>query len=182
MRKKRIIACLLLAFSLLSNVLFASAAFVTLGAPYYAQERTQWCWAACAQMVGDYITGNHKGQSLIVNHVKGSVVNQPAGSAELSTALRYTTGLTPKRANVLSFSDSRRCIDRNKPFVIGIRYTSGTGHFCVIDGYISSEVLHILDPYNFDNRTLDRHVGYSLLVNGVSFGSSTGTWGNSFYF
>lgn len=56
----------------------------------YSQNKTNWCWAACAQMIGNYY-GNNKSQKTICKKIKGKSINEGASDDELETALKYVT-------------------------------------------------------------------------------------------
>ena len=56
----------------------------------YQQEKTQWCWAASAQMIG-HTLGRQVTQTDIVTQVKGMDINDGATDTEMKNAVTYAT-------------------------------------------------------------------------------------------
>lgn len=121
------------------------------------QEKTNWCWAACAQMIGTKNVGNQmidgyeeKTQTEIVNYVKFSLLapNEPAVPNELKKAIKYVTpeNETPYIYDVhsgaaLTELNIKNYIINDIPIVIELApYNDETdeyeaGHYLVIYGY-----------------------------------------------
>lgn len=56
------------------------------------QAQSNWCWAACAQMISSHFYPNSTiNQNQIVTYVKGGLVNQTAQPQELINAIKYAT-------------------------------------------------------------------------------------------
>lgn len=59
--------------------------------PPSIQQKSNWCWAACAEMVAEYRRPNSRNQSAIVSYIKGSDVNEFGSIDELARGARYAT-------------------------------------------------------------------------------------------
>ncbi len=58
----------------------------------YAQEQSNWCWAACAQASGRHENSNSvRTQTQIVAAIKGQAVNQTASADETVTACEFAS-------------------------------------------------------------------------------------------
>ena len=172
----------------LSIVLFVQGTFyivqaanVTINVTKCAQEKSKWCWAACAEMVGKYY-GHSFSQKNICKHVKGQVIDEAATISEITSALGYTTSHTVNSTGVLSFSGLSKAIYAGSPRVIRIGWTSGNGHVYVLAG-IREETggqtagLYLIDPIAGHGNA---YYAYTKLVNGTNLaaghGSYTNTW------
>ena len=60
----------------------------------YQQEKTQWCWAASAQMIG-HTLGRQVTQTDIVTQVKGMDINDGANDTEIKMLLHTQRFATP---------------------------------------------------------------------------------------
>lgn len=60
----------------------------------YQQEKTQWCWAASAQMIG-HTLGRQVTQTDIVTQVKGMDINDGANDTEMKMLLHTQRFATP---------------------------------------------------------------------------------------
>jgi hypothetical protein len=56
---------------------------------YAAQQRSQWCWAACVEMMFSH-AGHDVSQSTIVEEAYGGIANIPAQAWQVSSALNRT--------------------------------------------------------------------------------------------
>lgn len=59
--------------------------------PPSIQQKSNWCWAACAEMVAEYRRPGSRNQSAIVSYIKGSTVNEGGTSAEQAEGTTYAT-------------------------------------------------------------------------------------------
>lgn len=170
-RKKIFTTLSLLMLLVFSTTLVCSAA--TLIISTVRQERSNWCWAACSEMVGKWKYGN-RSQTQIVTHIKGSAVNEPASSSETARAATYASN------NNASFTSGGRLSlntvtsminNRNNPLIAGCS-GSGVGHMLVVHG-VSGNDFFICDPAT----------GRSSWVNYSVFSNSYGgrAWRESVY-
>ena len=138
----------------------------------YTQQKSSWCWAACAQMVGKYF-GSSYTQSQIVTNVKGSAVNQGGSDREVTLALQYVTigqGYSVVYSGVPTFATIKTNIVNNHyPVVAKITWDSGGAHAEVITGTNSSSQVYLVDPLNSN-----QWVSYTSLKSGVKLNSGTG--------
>jgi len=107
---------------------------------YANQRKSNWCWAACVQMVMNY-QGIKIEQEEIVMKTFGSLVDQPAYVPDMIKAI---TGWAPSvdghknfifcdNLNSLSFKELYESLNRGKPFIVGLRNLSdGVGHAYVL--------------------------------------------------
>ncbi|MDZ4839540.1 MAG: C39 family peptidase, partial [Bacteroidota bacterium] len=98
---------------------------------YANQRKSNWCWAACVQMVMNY-QGIKIEQEEIVMKTFGSLVDQPAYVPDMIKAI---TGWAPSvdghknfifcdNLNSLSFKELYESLNRGKPFIVGLRNLS----------------------------------------------------------
>lgn len=180
--KKGISAFLVVAM-LFAIAIDACAAQRTVAVARYTQERSQWCWAACAQMIGKAVTYSAKSQSSICTKIFGTVKNTGATAAQTKTALAYTTGKTCKNTGLISNASVQTEINQDQPFIAGILWNSGGGHMVTVYGYSDSKVA-IIDPESSATKG-SRYYEYSKLKNGTQFYYSsatlTGAWTDTVY-
>ncbi|MGN1031134.1 MAG: papain-like cysteine protease family protein [Butyricicoccaceae bacterium] len=164
-------------------IIFASpihvyAASKTLGMTRYEQEKSNWCWAASAQMVGKYVYGTKMSQSNICTYVKGEVVNTTATISQVATALYYTTRKGTASSNsYFSLSTSQTHINNSKPFIARLGWNSGGGHAVAIYGYNDS-TLYVADPAVGCGK---QGYTYSNMISSNKFQSGTGKWTHTAY-
>lgn len=146
----------------------------TLNVTRYQQEKTNWCWAACAKMMGNYL-GNGYSQSEICKNVKGNTNNNTASLDEVTSAIKYATGKTVTRSGIIALYTISRSIDNNKPLVIRMQWNSGGGHVVVVSGYNDAKV-RLVDPASGCSTAW-----YTLsdLGSGTTIQSGTGSYTNT---
>jgi glucan-binding YG repeat protein len=141
-----------------------------------AQEKSNWCWAACSAMVGKYYTNSSITQSDIVKFIKGDTYNRSGQPEEIVDAIRYASKNTknPKFiSEYLNYSEVVEKIDENHPFVIGVRrdingYKIG-GHAIVCAGYDKlHSTVRIIDPWGL---TETKYYAYFDILHNYEFGS-----------
>ena len=146
------------------------------------QEKSSWCWAACARMVGHYITKSAKTQSAIVKNVKGSVINEGASNAETKKAIQYAVGsnYSVKTNGVVPMVNFVSSIySQQHPAAIKITWNSGKGHIVVIAGVNStSNTLYVIDPWE---STPSKWMNFNAMCNGTTFVTGTGKYTNVFF-
>lgn len=143
-----------------------SAPSVSMWAQTIAQEKTNWCWAACAEMTGEAywrIVNNYQKplrdvtQTQIVQNVHGNTLDTASKSIdETASALDFALDLTFGKCDGVSYAYSKdeifRRIWTNCQTIIA-RVGRGTqmGHNVVIKGIRindDSTMLTIIDPAN----------------------------------
>lgn len=146
-----------------------------------SQTRSNWCWAACAKMVGDYY-GRQNTQTDICRHVKGSIVNETASLSEVTEAIEYATNLNAWQIGVAAFSLFYPQLNEAKPPVIRVGWYNGGGHVYVVSGVseasgITVDSLRLIDPIN---GVAEKYYPYYQLCNGINLDSGSGyythTW------
>ena len=146
----------------------------------YGQEKSLWCWAACAQM--DAATfGNNKTQTQIVNYVKG-VNNAPDVKGTLLesvTACEYASGTTNQYENkpVSNMPEANLIskLNSGKPVTAQMFVnTNQNGHSVIIFGYRienGTKYFYIRDPKH-DNVGVTFCRTYNELITGTPLAES----------
>jgi hypothetical protein len=161
-RHLKLFTCLALAsvmsFSNISNSVHAYTTELSINV--VKQAKTNWCWAATAEMAGGRIYGNsNRTQTDVVSHVKGSSLPNNAGTLaegkDGSEYMCYDSSLfTFKYSNTpFTITQIRTAINSAYPIQASIGYYSGStrtgGHRVVICGVDSSESrLQYINPWD----------------------------------
>lgn len=148
----------------------------------FSQEQSNWCWVACAKMIGNY-HGRYYTQSSICSHVKGSVVNQTASLSEVSSAIRYTSNKVVSQVGTASLQAFITNIQMSRPAVLRMAWDSGGGHVYVVSGAQEQSgaalaSLYLIDP--IAGRS-SGYFNYSKLLNGVTLASGTGKYTHTWW-
>jgi len=149
---------LLLAFSFLW-VVPANAAMTELVVPKIQQAKSQWCWAAAAEMAGKYkYSSSTRTQWDVVEAIKGDdTINEPGDIYETANATEFVTydnyGVS---ATIIffpwNFSKVKKSIDNGYP-VIPLVNNGTTGHYYVIRGYDpDTEEIAVNDPWDGERK------------------------------
>lgn len=175
---------LVLAVTLQQSVL-ASTYLLTI--PRRVQENSSWCWAACAQMMGEYY-GNNYTQSQICLHVKGNTQNVGANDDEVTSAISYATGKRAYHGIARSFESLKAAAIADMPCVLHLSWEdSNNGHVVMFSGVreaggVYNDAVLIVDPWTESSTSF---YGYSSLVTRAVFpegvGKYDGTWSVRFY-
>ncbi len=178
----KIFMALTLVFSTLitSNVF---AATKNLSVDRVRQSKTNWCWAACGEMMGSYLySSSTRDQYDIYEEIKGSrTTNYTANLNEVRNAIEY--GAHDKvnisySTSKWAFSKFKTSIDNYEPVVIRMGWSNGGGHVVVVKGYNdSNSSVNIVDPAS----TTISYYKVSDLINGTTIQSGTGTYTHTFY-
>lgn len=121
------------------------------------QAKNNWCWAACAEMVGTYGVASPYNQYHIVNEIKGVPGNlYPDVGAEIEEQKRAIefASVNSKTASAysefISLSSALDELVKNQPFKIGITYVENlTRHAMVVYGLDRNsyeDMLKFVDP------------------------------------
>lgn len=127
------------------------------------QNRSQWCWAACASMVGQYVTGRTYSQSTIVAAVLGNYENIAATPDQVREALSFALGNTSVFClGTFDFSGIQYYLGRNKPLEIEMQYGIFS-HLLIISGLQNPDYVQLIDPSS--DSTLDNGKAWVHLPN-----------------
>ncbi len=159
--KRSVVLLLLLALVLITPI---SASADTLNVRAVKQAKSNWCWAACAEMLGCYEEpGSTRSQWDVVMHVTGSTDNVP-GSAEDAAVgaafVCYNTSSFAATHRAFSKAAIKNMIDNTgNPLIVGIVWVDRdgypvAGHMMVIAGYDDGQVM-IIDPWDRSTRWMD---------------------------
>lgn len=114
------------------------------------QRQTNWCWAACVQMVLNY-HGLYVTQEQVVQKIYGNLVDQPAGQQQIMNAL---SGWAPNyqgrisqiycQSGFTSINDITNNLAYKWPLIVGLRNPQGgIGH-----AYVLTAIYYSTDMYN----------------------------------
>lgn len=124
------------------------------------QEKSNWCWAACSQMVGTWKWGN-KTQTDIVRYMFGSSVpNTMASASQTATAATYASNNNATwsvKSDSLFLSEVRTQINsRSNPVIACCKYSSASGgHMLVVKGVNSNNAILVSDPGTGSSEWVD---------------------------
>ena len=144
------------------------------------QEKSNWCWAACASMAGEYITGTRISQSDIAKKFNLFAFNLPIiGDENAIKVLNYASGITWNVAGAteFDFQDAVDKLDSKKIFGLHISWEH-SGHMVICGGYrLSDQSLRIVDPINDSEPN---YYKYYKLRTKQELMSGTGTWDRTY--
>ncbi len=150
----------------------------------YQQQNSQWCWAACAQMEGKYLTGSFRAQWEMVNFILGNPdANQGVNSLQLRNACKYATYNNHsfgETGSFLYYSSYKTNIDQSKPLVLWLsNYDYGSGNHVVFAyGYLpyeNTDGIRFYDPLKQVNNVST--ITHTKLRYG--YDSAVGQWTNT---
>ena len=146
--------------------------------PLYGQEKSYWCWAACAQMLAEYY-GYEQSQTNIVTYVKGDTDNEWAPDWELIEALEYATSRTTNGTTThLNFAVSTthsedllyQKLKSGHPVIISVGGVVSSRHAMVLVGYEDwggDNLLIVNDPDPVGSGRV-RTLNYESLANSLT--------------
>lgn len=141
------------------------------------QEKSNWCWAASAAMVGTYYTKSTETQSSIVKAIKGSSsINEGGYPDEQAKAVSFASNNT-KFCVVIDWSNITydymvECIDNNHPFIMNFNLNIGYGHAVVGSGYNKKDnSILVINPAHNTNI---QHYKFADLMLGTKLGQVSG--------
>lgn len=114
------------------------------------QRQTNWCWAACVQMVLNF-HGLYVSQEQVVHKIYGTLVDQPAGQQQIMNAL---SGWAPNyqgrisqiycQPGVTGINDITQNLAYKWPLIVGLRNPQGgIGH-----AYVLTAISYSTDQFN----------------------------------
>jgi len=156
----------------------------TVSVPQINQEQTEWCWAACAQMVLQFYGDSTVQQCDLATQLFG----EPTCCSDPSSALCNEPAQVPDIAGVYAsrgrnanlvigsvpFETLQDEINANRPVEIGFAWNDGTGHQALVCGWNVDDT----GPYLLvnDPRWGSGAVYYVNLVAAYGWGSWQWTW------
>ena len=188
MKRKKIKYSLLIVFALMISILSdinvkmarAKPASIDLNITRYQQVKSNWCWAAAAQMIGKYLGGS-KTQYQISTKVKGNSTNNSTASLnEVVSAIQYAVGNTYDcyYVGVKLYGDLEVLLgDCEIPQGIRMQWDDGGGHVIAVEGYTNDRQLRLVDPG--ENCSKHKYY-YTALVNGTTIKSGKGHYAQTF--
>lgn len=176
-KKIKKVICLLCASVLFLSQTTINAATYSVSVTKYAQEKSNWCWVACAKMCGNYY-GYSYTQSNICNYVKGNTHNDTCSLTEQTQALTYTTHKNVLLSWASPFDMHVYQLQHRNLSVIAMVWTNGDSHVYVVSGAKEAsgpalDSLYLIDPISGVSNT---YVSYSSLINGATLASGRGTY------
>jgi len=165
-----------------SSLITVSAAVYSVSVTRVKQKDTEWCWAACAEMVAHTVYPNSfRNQIDAVDWVHTAVVNKGANISQTAAATAYvghskfTAGGS---SSPLSLDTVKTKLSQGKPIIASVQTGIGSRHMFVLYLYReatanSSDSVALIDPW--ENNTVFEY-NYAPLINGGVYMS---TWGNN---
>jgi hypothetical protein len=158
--------------------------------PTKTQSQSNWCWATDSQCILEYY-GTTKQQCEIVDYARS--INSQLGTAPCCTSpskcnnaneIKYNYGIqgmlehfgslkSEVTANQLPITKMTTALGEKRPFVIGIKWSSGGGHVVVGCNYDkATSSLTFMDSWQGNSFTVTKYTGGT----SVSTKNSSGTW------
>lgn len=112
----------------------------------HPQEKSNWCWAACGQMIMGYFGKNIPQRKQVMDRF-GVIVNQTS----LPDFGKYGFKFRKSNGKALTWKDVKTEIDNRRPFCFTQRHVGGgAGHMLVVTGYLmdgNDRFLYVFDPH-----------------------------------
>jgi hypothetical protein len=134
----------------------AGATPTTLPVPYYRWEQDEWCWAACAQMLGDFFQHSLTEQCIFASKMFGNDCCQTPADNNYPLDIDTIANVFPlfgrqatRTDNPKTFEQIQTEIAAGYPVEIGFLFDGGACHLVVIAGAAvtdQGQVLYINDP------------------------------------
>jgi len=129
---------------------FATAKWLSTVVPV-EQAKSNWCWAACAEMVIKHYGGTAD-QWVVVNYIFPNL-NYPNYGGSIAQTDQAIDHYQSKKngmisSSSLSFTAVKYQINNNAPIVVGWKWYGGGGHMVTIRGYddASPQYVYWCDP------------------------------------
>lgn len=156
--------------------------------PQIAQEQTNWCWAACIEMVLRYYGMSAARQCELANELfsrsdccsepSNPECNKPCEIEEISTLYSRRNIQSQFVDKNVSFSTLQSEIDADRPVEAAFyQRRKEKGHLVIIRGWYITEAenfVHVNDPKDSDGAS--RIVAYSELLDAYEEGKWMHTW------
>ncbi|HJQ23017.1 MAG TPA: papain-like cysteine protease family protein [Blastocatellia bacterium] len=159
---------------------------------HFQQARTQWCWAACAEMVLDYYS-KRVHQCALANHLLGrknccaapgplhffSKCNRNCQVAQVAQLYSHYGLNSLYQANPVSFSVIQAEINADQPVEVGFAWFGGGGHLAIIRGWEQDSIgdwVRINDPHYSPGNSGQGRMLHSKLATPYGLGNWVTTW------
>lgn len=145
------------------------------------QEQTEWCWAACMEMVQKFTNNAQSqcdlasaahGQSECCKHPSSPLCNKPLAVVLIGPEWKKYGYSAPYHDGPAPFSELKsQILEYNRPIECGLKWSTGGGHAVLIVGFSDDdgEFVNVLDPWE-NEKTLT----YSEMV--AAFGRGSWKW------
>lgn len=149
LRRKNIVGAFIIGLLMVyasSPFVYAATSYKLLGVYGYAQEMSNWCWAACERSILNYLGFSPlPTQTQIVSTVYNPPVNQGVTMNQIAASLvSYGVNATATSSK-LSFTSIEGYINNNQPII-----ADQWGHATVIRGYYYNTSTSVYDVYWID--------------------------------
>ena len=144
--------------------------------PYVAQKQSNWCWAACFEMIRNCLHLPSLSQCQMATAYFGGNCSQNPKScnrAAFPDEADSDCGLRCTATGVLPLDEITAEIDLGRPVELQIDKQGDSGHVVLVVGY-SGDMLEIHDPLDGIGQ---KTVSYAVLQTGYD----GGTWKRSYY-
>ena len=129
---------------------------IELGVEWVKQEQTEWCWAACTQMVATYlgITGIkqcelanflHNQTTCCVNGNTGKC-NQPSQFDGIGRVYDHVGIDSISERKIIFAAQLLQELKAKRPIEVGWLWQGGGGHVVLITGVFANGLYRVLDP------------------------------------
>ena len=154
-----------------------------LNVPYYKQTQTNWCWAACSQMVEGFFGKDAPqcksanwlfGQSTCCNSPGSTACNQGCPITRIVSVHGFWGVNSSYTGTSLGFYTVKAWIENTKPVECGFAWTGGGGHVVIVKGYDENpqgQFVYVLDPWYGQGS-----IHYTDLLTAYGKGVWTWTW------
>ena len=114
------------------------------------QRQSNWCWAACSQMILNY-HGLYVTQEQIVTKIYGGLIDQPANEEQIKRALSgWAPNVQGRTSNIYcqsgltNVNEMTQALAYKWPLIVGMKVPeSGIGH-----AYVMTAIYYTTDQYN----------------------------------
>ncbi len=153
---------------------------------YQEQKQTEWCWATCAAMIGEYCKGQDFEQCKFASQlyqlgccgdVLTSGCNQPCLVSDVNQVYESISVVSVFVDRALTFAEIESEIAMRRAVEVGIAWTAGSGHVLLltnVERLGDKEYVEIMDPWPSSKGGRTGVVLYSELL--VGFGRGKWRW------
>jgi hypothetical protein len=144
-----------------------------LGVPFLQQQQTNWCWAACCEMVFRYygapdvsqcnMASAQFGLDCCTNHPVGGACNVGNWPERVYPAYNYRCARVDR---AYTLAEIKAEIDAGRPVEVYYAWSGGGAHVALVTGYFANDDLQVHDPWYGTARR-----AYTFVVNAYNLGS-----------
>lgn len=135
----------------------AAPASISLNVPFIKQEQNQWCWAACTQMIAEFLGKTGVKQCELANFLHGQTdCCQHPGSERCNQPCPYQRVVAVyKKVGIKAKFDNhaehllviQRELAAGRPFEVGLLWYGGGGHVVIVHGMDDNGLYAVNDPW-----------------------------------